>query len=344
MKKIVILASFIVLLFTSCDDTYNFKLKVDNKTTLDKKITITLSEKNNKIVDKVQYYIDSKEIESNGNSLTINTSDFGLGKHQVSALIFYPGKSKKTNNSFEVFANKKPIIYDYEIVNTFPHDINAYTQGLEFKNGFLYESTGRHGQSSLRKVDIKTGKVLQKVKLEDKYFGEGITIVNDKIIWLTWQSNKGFVYDLKTFKYEGEFKYQQSKEGWGLTQNETELIKSDGTHKIWFLDKKSQKEKRAIQTYTHDRALSQLNELEFINGKLYANYYQKPVIAIINPINGVVEGLINLKGLEADMRKTQELVENDEVLNGIAYDPEKNRLFVTGKNWGNLYEIKLTKK
>lgn len=344
MKNLVTITILIILLLTSCETTYNLKLQVENKTTLNKEITITLKEKNDKQIDKVQFYINGKEFKTNNNSLKINTSDFGLGKHQISALVFYPGKSKKINNSFQVFADKKPTIFDYEIVNTFPHDRNAYTQGLEFKNGFLYESTGRRGQSTLRKVDIKTGKVLQKIKLEDNYFGEGITIVNNKIIWLTWQSNKGFVYDLNTFKLEGEFKYEQSKEGWGLTQNETELIKSDGTNKIWFLDKETQKEKRAIKTYTHDRALSQLNELEFINGKLYANYYQKPVIAIINPINGVVEGLINLKGLEVEMKKTQKLVANDEVLNGIAFDPKNNRIFVTGKNWSKLFEIKLVEK
>lgn len=344
MKKLSIITSLIILLFTSCDDTYKLKLRVENKTTLDKNITINLEEENNKPLDKVQFFIDGKEVAANGNSLEINTTDFGLGKHQVSALVFIPGKTKKVNNSFEVFANIEPTIYGYEIINTYPHDKKAYTQGLEYYNGFLYETTGRRGQSSLRKVEIKSGKVLQKIDLDKKYFGEGMTIVDDKIIWLTWQNNKGFVYDLNSFDQIGEFEYNQSKEGWGLTQNETELIKSDGTNKIWFLDKSTQEEKRALQTYTHDRALSQLNELELINGKLYANYYQKPIIAIINPANGVVEGLINLKGLEAEMKKSQKLVEDDEVLNGIAYDAKNDRLFVTGKNWGNLFEIKLIKK
>lgn len=344
MKKLSIITSLIILLFTSCDNPYKLKLRVENKTTLDKNITINLEEENNKPLDKVQFFIDGKEVAANGNSLEINTADFGLGKHQVSALVFIPGKTKKVNNSFEVFANIEPTIYGYEIINTYPHDKKAYTQGLEYYNGFLYETTGRRGQSSLRKVEIKSGKVLQKIDLDKKYFGEGMTIVGDKIIWLTWQNNKGFVYDLNSFDQIGEFKYNQSNEGWGLTQNETELIKSDGTNKIWFLDKSTQEEKRALQTYTHDRALSQLNELELINGKLYANYYQKPIIAIINPANGVVEGLINLKGLEAEMKKSQKLVEDDEVLNGIAYDAKNDRLFVTGKNWGYLFEIKLIKK
>jgi len=344
MKKLAILASFIVLLLTSCDDTYNFKLKVDNKTTLDKKITITLSEKNNKPVDKVEYYINGKEIEANGSSLTINTADFGLGKHQVSALVFIPGKTKKVNNSFEVFPNAKPIIYGYEIVNIYPHDKKAYTQGLEYYNGFLYETTGRRGQSTLRKVDIKTGKILKKIDLDEKYFGEGMTILNNKIYWLTWKAKKGFVYDLETFKLEKEFSYGKSAEGWGLTNNGTDLIKSDGTNKIWFLDAENLQEKKSIQVYTTDRSVADINELELINGKLYSNKWQKNTIVIIDIETGIAEGLADLRLLEKEMSKTQKLEHQDEVLNGIAYDKENDRLFVTGKNWANLYEIKLTKK
>ena len=135
---------------------------------------------------------------------------------------------------------------------------------LRIYNGFLYETTGHRGQSTLRKVELKTGKVLQSVDLSDTYFGEGMTIVDDKIFWLTWQNKKGFVYDLETFEQEKEFQYGKSKQGWGLTHNETELIKSDGTHKIWFLDPIHQKEIRSIQVYTNDRALDNLNELEYI--------------------------------------------------------------------------------
>ncbi len=343
-KNVFFISLFSFLLLFSCDDSYKLKLEVAHKTTLNSDLTITLKEENNKPLDKVQFFIDGEEISGSENSLQINTSDYGLGKHQVSALAFYPGKTKKVNNYFEVFAENKPVIYGYEIVNSYPHDTKAYTQGLEFYNGFLYETTGRRGQSFLRKVDIKTGDILQQIALDEKYFGEGMTIVNNKIFFLTWQSKKGFVYDLDTFKLEKEFAYDKSEEGWGLTNNGTELIKSDGTNKIWFLDIETLKEKRALQTYTHDRALSELNELELINGKLYANYYQKPVVAIINPENGVVEGLINLKGLESEMKKTQKLVANDEVLNGIAYDAKNDRLFVTGKNWGKLFEIKLVEK
>jgi glutaminyl-peptide cyclotransferase len=171
-----------------------------------------------------------------------------------------------------------------------------------------------------------------------------MTIVNDKIFWLTWENKKGFVYDLKTFEQKKEFAYVKSKEGWGLTQNETELIKSDGTNKIWFLDKDTQKEKRSIQVYTNNRAVDKLNELELINGKLYANKWQQNTIIIINPNTGIVEGLADLRGLKKEMEKTQKLIPQDEVLNGIAFDAQNNRLFVTGKNWGKLFEIKLIKK
>jgi glutamine cyclotransferase len=319
-------------------------LDVPKKTTLNEKITITLKEENNKVIDNVQFFINGKEITATGNSITLNTNDFGVGKHQVSTLAFYPGKTKKTNNSFEVFATEKPAIYTYEIINTYPHDTKAYTQGLEYYNGFLYETTGHYGESTLRKVEINTGKVLQKIDLDKKYFGEGMTILNDKIYWLTWKAKKGFVYDLETFKLEKEFDYNKSTEGWGLTNNGKELIKSDGTNKIYFLDAETLKEKSSIQVYTEDRGIDELNELELINGKLYANKWQKNTLVIIDIKTGAVEGLVDFRSLKKEMEKTQKLEEQDDVLNGIAFDKENNRLFVTGKNWGKLFEIKLIKK
>jgi glutamine cyclotransferase len=345
MKKIAVIISFLtILLLTSCNDDYKFTIDVTKKTTLNSSVTITLKEKNNKPVDKVQFFVNGKEISGDGNSATINTTDLGVGKHAISALAFYPGKTKKTNNSFEVLADKAPAIYTYEVVNSYPHDTKAYTQGLEFYNGFLYETTGHRGQSTLRKVEIKTGKVLQKIDLDKKYFGEGMTILNNKIYWLTWQGKKGFVYDLETFKQEKEFDYNNSKEGWGLTHNGSELIKSDGSNKIWFLDPETLKEKRSIQVYTNKYALDNLNELELIDGKIYANKYQQNAIVIIAPETGAVLGVANLSDLKKEMEKTQKLVPEDEVLNGIAFDAKNNRLFVTGKHWEKLFEIKLIKK
>jgi glutamine cyclotransferase len=345
MKNIKIISILTVLfIFSSCAEGYKFTLKSQKKTTLNKSIKVSLTEKNNKQIDKIQFYVNGKEVATEGNSATILTKDLGVGKHAITALAFYPGKTVKKNGSFEVFADKKPVVYNYKIIQSYPHDKKAYTQGLEYYNGFLYETTGHRGESTLRKVEIKTGKVLQKTALDKKYFGEGMTIVNDKIFWLTWENKKGFVYDLKTFEQKKEFAYVKSKEGWGLTQNETELIKSDGTNKIWFLDKETQKEKRSIQVYTNNRAVDKLNELELINGKLYANKWQQNTIIIINPNTGIVEGLADLRGLKKEMEKTQKLIPQDEVLNGIAFDAQNNRLFVTGKNWGKLFEIKLIKK
>ncbi|WP_299056233.1 glutaminyl-peptide cyclotransferase [uncultured Polaribacter sp.] len=308
------------------------------------KIEINLKEKEDKKINKVQFFINGKEIVSEGTSTTIDTKNIGIGKHQISALVFYPEKTKKINNSFEVLANKPPEVYNYKIINEYPHDKNAYTQGLEYYNGFLYETTGQRGQSTLRKVDYKTGKVLQKTALSKEYFGEGMTIFNHKIYWLTWQGKKGFVYNLDTFEQESEFTYNNSVEGWGLTHNDSMLIKSDGTNKIWFLNAATLKEEKSIEAYTNKYAVKDLNELELIHGKIYANKYQQNAIVIIDPETGIVEGIADLNSLKKEMEKTQKLVAQDEVLNGIAFDAENNRLFVTGKNWGKLFEIELIKK
>ncbi len=345
MSKIAYITSILAfLLMTSCSENYKFTLYVTKKSTIKEDVTISLKEKNNQPLDKIQFFVNGKEIPANSNTLTLKSADFGVGKHAVSALAFYPGKTKKLNNSFEIFADKKPNIYTFEIINSYPHDTKAYTQGLEYYNGFLYETTGRNGQSSLRKVDIKSGEVVQKIDLDKKYFGEGMTILNDKIYWLTWKAKKGFVYDLETFKLEKEFSYGKSTEGWGLTNNGTELIKSDGSNKIWFLDSQTLKEKRSIQVYTTDRSVADINELELINGKLYSNKWQKNTLVIIDIETGIAEGLADLRPLEKEMSKTQKLEPQDEVLNGIAYDSVNDRLFVTGKNWGKLFEIKLIKK
>jgi len=333
-----------IIVLTSCDTKYSFVINTPKKATLNDKITISLQEKNNNAFEKALFFVNGKEVSAENNTLNIDTKDLGVGKQLISAMVYYgEGKSKKVNNSFEVFANVPYQAYGYKIINTYPHDGKAFTQGLEYKDGFLYESTGQYGNSSIRKVELKTGKVLQKKDVDKKYFGEGITFLNNQLHHLTWKANKGFVYNLESFEQEGEFPYGKSKEGWGLTNNGSELIKSDGSNRIWFLDANTHKELRSVQAYTNKRRIGELNELEFINGKIYANYWQKPLIAIINPDNGIVEGIINLSGLVREMKKTQTL-KDDDVLNGIAYDAENDRMFVTGKNWTKLYEIELVKQ
>jgi glutaminyl-peptide cyclotransferase len=346
MKKYSILPFLLLLFFLcfSCSNNYQFSLNKPIKVSLNDTVRVQLIEKNNKPIDEVKFYLNGKEINSKGNTALIQTDSLGIGRHALVALAFFNGKTKKENGYIEVFANSKPTIYTYKIINSYPHDRSAYTQGLEYYNGFLYETTGQRGQSTLRKVAIETGEVLKKISLNKKYFGEGMTIVGTKIIWLTWEGKKGFIYDLNTFEQEGEFAYNQSSKGWGITHSETKLMKSDGSNKIWFLDPITMEEKGAIQVYTNDRPVNYLNELELVNGKIYANKYQKNTIAIINPKNGTVEGLGDLRGLEKEMAKTQKLVPNDEVLNGIAYDAENDRLFVTGKRWSKLFEIKLIKQ
>lgn len=343
IRLIIILSIISSLFIISCNDNYKFTLEVPKNTTLNKSITAMVKEQNDNPIDSIHFFINGLKSISKENATTINTQDFGVGKHQISALIFYPEKTKKINNSFEVLASKSPEVYTYKIINSYPHDTKAYTQGLEYHKGFLYETTGRRGQSSLRKVEISTGKVIKKIELDTQYFGEGMTILNDKIFWLTWQAKKGFVYNLETFQLEKEFAYDNSAEGWGMTNNGVDLIKSDGTHKIWFLDSESQKEKRFIQVYTNKYAVDDLNELELIDEKLYANKYQQNAIVIIDIKTGEVLGVADLTDLKKEMEKTQKLVANDEVLNGIAFDKENNRLFVTGKNWGKLFEIELIK-
>ena len=336
---------FSFIIFTSCESEYKLSIKAPSKAILEDQIKISLLEENNFPIDEVTFFVNGKEMTSTNLSFTLDTKNYGTGKLIVSAMVAYGDqKSKRVNTSIEILSNIPFTSYDFKIINTYPHDSNAYTQGLEFYNGFLYETTGQYGESSLRKVELKTGKVIKKIDLNKRYFGEGMTIFNDDLFFLTWKANKGFIYNLETLELKNEFSYNKSKEGWGLTHSQTELIKSDGTSKIWFLDPNTQQEKRYIEAYTDKQSLNRLNELEFINGKIYANYWQKPLIAIINPNNGVVEGIINLTRLVKEMEKSQKLLKEDDVLNGIAFDKKNNRMFVTGKNWGKLFEIELIKK
>jgi len=331
-------------LIISCGgDGYKFKLNSPKKVTLGDDIAISFQQLEGDKIDSLHLYINNKSLTTT-NNINVKSNTIGVGKHQINALVFYPGKVKKLSNSVEILANTPPNVYSYKIINTYPHDKKAYTQGLEFHNGFLYETTGHRGKSWLRKINLETGEVLQQKDLDNTYFGEGMTIYNNTIYWLTWQANKGFTYNLDSFEQTGEFEYQKSLQGWGLTHNDTELIKSDGTNKVWFLDPITKKEKRNIQAYTNKYAVDNLNELEYINGKIYANKWQQNSIVIINPKNGIIEGVANLTGLRDIVAKDQKLGENDEVLNGIAYDTKTNRLFVTGKHWGKLFEIELIKK
>ena len=259
------------------------------------------------------------------------------------------GESANTNSAVENRTNVSNItnkttagvpVYTYEIVNTYKHDPRAFTQGLVYHNGFLYESTGQYGSSTLRKVELETGKVLQQHKLSRDYFAEGITILDDKIYQLSWQEYTGFVYNLNDFSLVKEFKYPG--EGWGLADDGKHLIMTDGTHVIRFLDPETSQTVRTLVVLDENgKPLMKLNELEYIKGEIWANIWHseeigKPNhIARIDPQTGKLLGWIDLNGVSPkDVERSPE-----NTLNGIAYDEANDRIFITGKNWQNLFEI-----
>lgn len=296
--------------------------------------TLNLSIKNPKKhhIDSVVYSINKKKVSDK-----VNLKAIKLGRQTIEANIFFEGKTQKTSYSITILNSEPPKVYTYKIINQYPHDITSYTQGLEFFKGELYESTGQHGESKLRKIDYKTGKVLKNVDLAKEYFGEGLTILNNNIYQLTWKRGVGFVYDLDTFERKSSFKYGKSKEGWGLCNDGEQLYKSDGTDKIWILDPETLAEQEYIQTYTNKGKIVGMNELEWVNGKIYANRYQLDGVAIINPKNGAVEGVIDFRSLKKKVTQHKGL----DVLNGIAYNPETKTLFVTGKRWDKLFEVEI---
>ena len=237
-------------------------------------------------------------------------------------------------NNNKPSANSAVTRYTYSVINTYPHDIDAFTEGLVYSDGFLYESTGLAGASSLRRVDLTTGNVQQQVTLPSQDFGEGIAIVNNTIIQLTWQSHIGVIYDKTTFAMLGNFTY--TTEGWGLTYDGKNLIMSNGSNNLILLDPTTFQPTGQIQVHDGNTTVVNINELEYINGDVYANIWKTNTIAIINPHTGQVKTWIDLNGLPSEVNPNIEAV-----LNGIAYDQKNDRLFVTGKDWSSLYQIKL---
>ena len=227
-----------------------------------------------------------------------------------------------------------PKTYAYQVLARYPHDRKAFTQGLTYHGGYLYESTGLEGQSSLRKVDLTSGKVLKKVDVDGKYFAEGLTVFRGKIYQLTWLSAVGFIYDIDTLDKTGEFHYEG--EGWGLTSDSNSLIMSDGSNRLKFLDPKDFKVQRSIDVFYQGRPLNQLNELEYINGEIYSNVWHRDLIARIDPATGRLLGIIDLTGLGAGLG-----LGSEDTLNGIAYLPKSASLLVTGKRWPLLFRLKI---
>ncbi len=338
----------LLTLFIACggdnSPSYLFEIQLDgNKKNfqLNQSIAVAIKNKKDKSIGKVTYSIDGKEFPVNDGKITLDLPT--LGDKILKANIDYEDTSAEITKNLKLLATKAPEIYTYEIINEYPHDNKAYTQGLEFYNDTLYESTGKKGRSSLRKVDFETGKPIQQVDLEDNYFGEGITILNNKIYMLTWRSGTGFIYDLNLKKTDS-FKYGQSKEGWGLANDGEKLFKSDGTEKIWILNPETLVEDGAIETVTNKSINDSANELEYVDGKIYANVYQKPSVMIIDAKSGAIEGVVNFGGLSTKVTHHETWSDTDNVLNGIAYHPERKTFFVTGKEWDKMFEVKIQKK
>lgn len=341
----LLITIFLGLLFFSCEDekTTHFELKIineDQKVVLGEGIKLQLNALTGKKMDQIKLNFQGETSTTNETVIQLSTETKMLGQHTIEAEVVSGSKSYVIETSILILNNAKPKVFGYEIVNTFPHDPKAYTQGLEFYQDTLYESTGQYRQSSLRKVNYQTGEVLQQVNLPDDAFGEGLSILNGKIRQLEWRRYKrGFTYQVSDFKKLGFFDYQESVEGWGLCNDGQVFYKSDGTDKIWLLDPETMKELSYIQPTTHKATSTQLNELEWVEGKIYANTYQKDGVAIIDPSTGAVEAIIDFRGL-------RELIDNPnkDVLNGIAYHAPTKRLFVTGKNWDKLFEVNVIQK
>lgn len=304
---------------------------------------VSIVNKKNTTIDSLEYFFDSRRITSSNTNtdLTIHLKNEKLGNRSLKIKIYSGTSVYEISKKITVLSSIKPKLYTYSILEEYPHDTNAYTQGLEFKNDTLYESTGQYKNSSLRKTNYKTGEVYKKISLDDAYFGEGLTILNEKIYQLTWREKTGFIYDLNTLRKTGSFVYGRSSEGWGLCQDGESIYKSDGTQRIWRLNANTLNEEGFIEIYTNSSKIKSVNELEWVNGKIFANIYLRDAIAIVNPKNGAVEGVIDLTSLK---NKVSVSNPKDEVLNGIAYNGEENILYITGKNWNKLFKIKIFEK
>ena len=350
MKYTTYFATLLIVIFCSSCDTKNqdpnslFSIEIQgNKKVVSNAdtVTFTIKSKKGNAIDAVTYSVNGeKALANEAFQGSFDFSNTTLGDKVISAEIESGGNKYRISKSITVLSSVKPIVYDYKILETYPHAIDAYTQGLEFVGDVLYESTGQYGASSLRKTDYKTGRVEKNISLDGQYFAEGLTIVKNKLFQLTWRENMGFIYDLETLEKTGTFAYNKSKQGWGLCNDGTSLYKSDGTSKIWKLNSETLAEESYIEMYTNTSKIDNVNELEWVNGAIYANIYLKPAIAIINPSNGAVKGVINLKGLKKKVTQHNKL----DVLNGIASKGEPNIIYVTGKNWDKLFKIEFFEK
>ena len=332
---------FILIVFISCSNEKQiYEISVSSESEIfNKESKVSLEIKLNNFLIKVEdlkFFLNGKKV-SNETNLSIAR----LGSNSIKAQFTHNNQKKILIKNIDVYNTDQPNLYSYEIIGEYPHDISLYTQGLEFKNNILYESTGLNGYSSLRKFDVYKNQLIDVRFLDDEYFGEGLTILNNKIYQLTWKNRIGFIYDLKTMNMEKSFNYGQSSEGWGLANDGNNLYKSDGTEKIWIIDPVTLKEIDNIEIVTEKKKVKNINELEIVDEKIYANTYQfnKDVVLVINKLTGSVDGIIDFGNLRNKVKQHNNL----DVLNGIAFNKKRNSFFITGKRWDKIFEVKIIK-
>ncbi|MDW7692895.1 glutaminyl-peptide cyclotransferase [Flammeovirgaceae bacterium SG7u.111] len=293
-------------------------------------------------IDSVRFFLDGEWLFTKSDAPFVYEWDAEgskMGQRNFIAVVHKSDSTREGHNvRVDVFPSTAPTTYVYQVINDYPHDDKAFTQGLVYHDGYLLEGTGHKGASSLRKVDVRTGKIVKISSMPDQFFGEGIALFGDEIFQLTWQSQSGFVYDKNTFQQKREFRYPT--EGWGLTTVGDKLLMSDGSNILYYLDPKSFTELSRLEVYDNNGPVKQLNELEYIEGEIWANVWETDFIVRIDPKTGKVVGKINLGGI-LDRRKYTGQVD---VLNGIAYDPVMKRIFVTGKHWPRLFQIRVLEK
>jgi glutamine cyclotransferase len=294
--------------------------------------------------DSVVYFADGVKWQKSAGEkpVSVPTNELPLGIKSITAKI-YRGNAEPEEISTNIVVKSTlvPQKFSYTVQQTFKHDTSSYTQGLEFHKGFLYESDGLLGESSLRKTDPATGKILQITKVRDEIFSEGITIVGDKILMLTYQNNLNLEFDLNSFKLLREFQGQYQREGWGLCNDGKVIYSTNGSNSIFILNKDTYMQEGSIEVYDQNGPVNELNELEFIEGRIFANIYNSNRIVMIDPANGQVTGEVDLSDLYPDADRTMKDFDGF-VLNGIAWDSKGKRLFVTGKKWDKLFQIKLS--
>ncbi|WP_293946532.1 MULTISPECIES: glutaminyl-peptide cyclotransferase [unclassified Sphingobacterium] len=329
----------------SNDPNFSFE-GIKQKYTANEELSFKITTLPSLKIDSISYYLNGKPIIKvlENKTITYPLSQEKFGKQIIKAVVFSDGKSEENTVNIDLLPAIPPRILTYRVVNTYPHDIKAFTQGLEFFGDNLMESTGNgvgvsgsKGKSSIRIIDPKTGQPIKKVELADSIFGEGATILNRKLYQLTYKNNLAYVYDIATLKIIKTLPYFQNMEGWGLTSDGKNLYMSDGSENIYILNPNDFSKVDYLSIATNEKIVNQINEMEWVKGKIYANFFMEDVMGIIDPKTGVIEGLVDLSKLRENVTQHIDL----DVLNGIAYNKNSDTFFVTGKNWDKIFEIQL---